>query len=89
MEIESAVHIIYSGIAVNYRCRNYIWVVWICVADGYCFSEEVYVTITWTGIGSGLNFDDIAVDSMIDGGLDIVEIGRAIVVDGDNSSLGG
>jgi len=59
-------------------------------------SSELHIEDSWysgaaledlLGVSAGLDLDGIAVVGVVDGGLDAVEVGGAVVIDGDNSCL--
>ncbi len=88
MKAKSAMGVCFRAIAVNYRSSNYIRVIWVNTVDGNCFAEEVDIPVTVAGVYSGLDFNDVTVVGIIDSGLNVVEIRRVIVIDGDYSRLG-
>ena len=52
-------------------------------ADGYSLSEKIYVMVAGAGVGTIFDEDGIAIVGVVYGGLDVVEISRAVVVNDD------
>jgi hypothetical protein len=89
VKLKSPMRLCFCAIAVDYCSSDYIGVIWVCASDGDGLAEKVNVSVTRTGVSSGLNFNNIATICIIDCRLDIIEIRRAIVINGDSAALAG
>jgi hypothetical protein len=69
------------AIAVNYRCSHYGGVLRKKALDGDGLAQEIYIPVTSTGIYAGEDIDKVAIVGIINCSLNVIEIGRAIVVD--------
>jgi len=58
-------------------------------ADSDSFSKEINVVVPLAGVGAVFNKDGIAMVGGVYGGLDVIEISRAVVVNGDGFSDAG
>jgi hypothetical protein len=86
VKIEPAVWVGFCGITVDYSHRHNVRIIWISAADGDSFAEEINVTVTWTGVSSQPDLDNIAMAGGVKCDLDVVEIGWAVVVNGYDST---
>jgi hypothetical protein len=58
-------------------------------SDGDAFSEKVDTTVAIAGVGTIGNDDFVSISGIVDGGLNVIEICRTIVIDSDSSRLRG
>jgi hypothetical protein len=77
----------FATLAVNSRFRHNIRIIWVSAANGDRLGFEVYVSVATSGVGAGIDDNRIAVVGIVNCGLDCIEIGCAIVIDGDYSRL--
>lgn len=76
-------------IAVDDSCSDYVRVVRGNTSDRDGFAEEVNIVVAFAGICAGEDDDNIAIIGIVDCCLDIVEIRRAVIIDGDYFGLSG
>jgi hypothetical protein len=71
-------------VAVNDSCSDHVWVIRVCVPQGDVFAIEVDIF----KIASLGNDNGIAIVGVVDSCLDVIEIGRAIIVNVDDFCVG-
>jgi hypothetical protein len=73
-----------AALAVDHACCDYIRVVRVSASNGDGLAEEVNIAVALAGVCSGKDNHYVAVVGIVDCGLDIVEIRKPIVINGDH-----
>jgi hypothetical protein len=73
----------FRSVAVDDSPGDNAWVVWVYAANSDGLAEKVNVTVAGAGICTGQDNYYVAIVGIINRGLDIVKIRRAVIVDGD------
>lgn len=82
MKVKAAVWFRFCAVAINDCSCNDIGVVGVDTANSNSFAEKIYVSVSITGISADFDLYDIIVVGIVDCRLNIVKIGRAVVIDG-------
>jgi hypothetical protein len=83
VEIEPTMKLVLVALAVNYAVKGPVF-----AADSDSFSEEIDIAVAIARIGTGTDEHSIAVIGIVYCGLDVVEIGGTVVVNGYDSAGG-
>ena len=78
----------FSAVAVDDRYGDNVWIVGICAGYGYCLAFEVDIAVAGAGVCSRLDFYGIAFVRIAYCSLDVVEVCRGVVIDGDCACRG-
>jgi hypothetical protein len=82
------VWVLHRAVTVNYSCGHDRWIVGVGAADGDGLAEEVNVAVAVAGVSAWLDYYGVAFVGVVYCGLDVVEIGGAVVVNGYDSAGG-
>ena len=88
-ENETSMRVIACASTVNNCSGNYIWVIWVCAADGDRFALKVNITIAKASVSTRLDVDCVAIVRIVNRRLNRAKICRGIVIDGDCPRLTG
>ena len=85
MKVETAA----AALTVDHGFFNYTRIIRFSTANRNCLPSKVDIAVTFAGIYPWLNLNNITVIGIVDCHLDVIEIGRGIIIDGNYSCLRG
>jgi hypothetical protein len=86
VEMKPPVGIFLCAITIDNCCFNYTGVVWVGAPNCDCLTQKVDVAVAVASVSAWLNNDSVAVVGVVYCRLNVVEICRAVIINGDNNS---
>jgi hypothetical protein len=89
LKIKATVIFSAGSLAVDDSCFDNSLVIWVCTLYSDSFAFKINIPIAITCINPRLNNDCVSIDGGVNSCLDIVEIGGAVIINGDGTGATG